>query len=282
MVGYSFLDDSFIRDSMPVYPGAICPFRRLHTFCLLRPARYYPRFWIWRPSFGRQRDFNPPEQRAAQRTLPSFRRFGRPPRRRISLQCQLRNLHWQDFHLLDHQLASLHYPRNTLERVQLIRRALSVGSSLAKLTTLLKIRDQGRSSLPPGTRYSPVETYGSQRKHHGVGRPAQAARTDSCKIGSETQERAGREASEIAGASGRSVFTGRRIKKWIAHGEKKTGTKITMKTAVLIMSMAVTLAASVPQETQQEHSQHHCQMMHQGEMAMGFSQTKTSHHFQLT
>src|SRR5215468_7692634 len=27
----------------------------------LRPARNYPRFWIWRPSFGRQRDFNPPE-----------------------------------------------------------------------------------------------------------------------------------------------------------------------------------------------------------------------------
>ena len=35
----------------------------------LRPARHYPRFWIWRPSSGRQRDFNPPEQRAAQRTL---------------------------------------------------------------------------------------------------------------------------------------------------------------------------------------------------------------------
>jgi hypothetical protein len=44
------------------------------------------------------------------RLHPGFRRFGHPPRRRISLQCQLGNLHWQDFHLLDHQLASLHYP----------------------------------------------------------------------------------------------------------------------------------------------------------------------------
>jgi hypothetical protein len=35
----------------------------------LRPARHYPRFRIRRPSSGRQRDFNPPEQRAAQRTL---------------------------------------------------------------------------------------------------------------------------------------------------------------------------------------------------------------------
>ena len=35
----------------------------------LRPARNYPRFWIWRSSFERQRDLNPPEQRAAQRTL---------------------------------------------------------------------------------------------------------------------------------------------------------------------------------------------------------------------
>jgi len=45
-----------------------CPFRRLHTFRFLRPARLRtPLSWIWRPSFERQRDFNPPEQRAAQR-----------------------------------------------------------------------------------------------------------------------------------------------------------------------------------------------------------------------
>jgi len=34
------------------------------------------------------------------RLLPGFRRFGHPPRRRISLQCQLGNLHWRDFHPL--------------------------------------------------------------------------------------------------------------------------------------------------------------------------------------
>src|SRR6516165_6724402 len=44
-----------------------CPFRLLHTFLLLRPARHYSRVRIWRSSFERQRDFNPPEQRAAQR-----------------------------------------------------------------------------------------------------------------------------------------------------------------------------------------------------------------------
>jgi len=33
-----------------------------------------PASWIWRPSFERQRDFNPPEQRAAQRALPVCRR----------------------------------------------------------------------------------------------------------------------------------------------------------------------------------------------------------------
>ena len=32
---------------------------------------------------------------------------GHPPRRRISLQCQLGTLHWQGFHLLDHQSPSL-------------------------------------------------------------------------------------------------------------------------------------------------------------------------------
>ena len=46
-----------------------CPGRRLHTFRSLRPARHYPRLWIWRSSFERQRDFNPPEPRAAQHTL---------------------------------------------------------------------------------------------------------------------------------------------------------------------------------------------------------------------
>ena len=43
-----------------------CPFRPLHTFHFLQPARFYPRFRIWRSSFERQRDLNPPEQRAAQ------------------------------------------------------------------------------------------------------------------------------------------------------------------------------------------------------------------------
>jgi hypothetical protein len=34
-----------------------------------RPARSYSRFRIWRPSSERQRDLNPPEQRAAQHAL---------------------------------------------------------------------------------------------------------------------------------------------------------------------------------------------------------------------
>jgi hypothetical protein len=50
----------------------------------LRPARHYPRVRIWRSSSERQRDFNPPEQRAAQRTLrtpPSPSRL--PPTSRV-------------------------------------------------------------------------------------------------------------------------------------------------------------------------------------------------------
>jgi hypothetical protein len=35
---------------------------------ILWPTTHYRRLWIWRPSFEHQRDFNPPEQRAAQRT----------------------------------------------------------------------------------------------------------------------------------------------------------------------------------------------------------------------
>ncbi len=33
------------------------------------PARHYPHLWIQRPSFGRRRDFNPPDSCAAQRTI---------------------------------------------------------------------------------------------------------------------------------------------------------------------------------------------------------------------
>ena len=62
-----------------------CPFRLLHTFHLLRPARRYPRVWIWHPSFGRQRDFDPPEQRAAQRTLQA----SPPPRTARPGSCEL-------------------------------------------------------------------------------------------------------------------------------------------------------------------------------------------------
>jgi hypothetical protein len=46
-----------------------CPFRLLHTFPSPRPARSYPRLWIRRSSFERRRDLNPPESRAAQRTI---------------------------------------------------------------------------------------------------------------------------------------------------------------------------------------------------------------------
>src|SRR3954467_12450884 len=46
-----------------------CPFRLLHTFLLLRPARHYPRFRIRRSSSERRRDYNPHEQRTAQHTL---------------------------------------------------------------------------------------------------------------------------------------------------------------------------------------------------------------------
>ena len=47
-----------------------CPFRYLHT-CHLRPARHYPRLWIRPPSSGGRRDFNPPDQCAAWRTVPA-------------------------------------------------------------------------------------------------------------------------------------------------------------------------------------------------------------------
>src|SRR5499427_10863407 len=47
---------------------------------LLRPTTVLAAVsWIWRPSFERQRAFNPPEQRAAQRTL-----LASPPPSRLS------------------------------------------------------------------------------------------------------------------------------------------------------------------------------------------------------
>ena len=51
----------------PPFP-APCPLRVLPIH-FLRPARHYPRFWIWFPSSGNQRDFNPPDLSAVQRTL---------------------------------------------------------------------------------------------------------------------------------------------------------------------------------------------------------------------
>src|SRR5512142_892109 len=51
----------------PSFPTS-CPYRVLHG-CVPQPTRHYPRLWIHRPSFGRSRDLNPPDQNAAQHTL---------------------------------------------------------------------------------------------------------------------------------------------------------------------------------------------------------------------
>jgi hypothetical protein len=53
-----------------------------------------------------------------------------------------------------------------------------------------------------------------------------------------------------------------------------------MKLAALFVSLA--LAAYAQQGTDHNSAEHHYQMMEHGEKAMGFSQTATTHHFQLT
>src|SRR3954468_21065601 len=59
--------------------SSLCPCRLLHTFRFLRPATYYRRFWIQRSSSERRRDFNPPDQCAAQRKVDSGRLQGHTP-----------------------------------------------------------------------------------------------------------------------------------------------------------------------------------------------------------
>src|SRR4051812_7867961 len=51
----------------PSFPTS-CPCRVRHGR-VPRPTRRYPRLWIHRPSSERSRDFNPPDQNAAQHTL---------------------------------------------------------------------------------------------------------------------------------------------------------------------------------------------------------------------
>src|ERR1035438_410894 len=51
-----------------------CPFRRLHTFHFSGQRGFQPRFWIQCSSSEHRRDFNPPDQRAAQRTSGRRRR----------------------------------------------------------------------------------------------------------------------------------------------------------------------------------------------------------------
>ena len=73
------LADRFIFGAAPIDYGPVL-LRRPFGFHLAmdtlpsgglrpRPTTHYRRLWIWRPSFEHQRDFNPPEQRAAQHTL---------------------------------------------------------------------------------------------------------------------------------------------------------------------------------------------------------------------
>jgi hypothetical protein len=67
----------------PSFPTS-CPYRVLHG-CVPQPTRHYPRLWIHRPSFGRPRDLNPPDQNAAQHTLRGLRRRGARARQAIPL-----------------------------------------------------------------------------------------------------------------------------------------------------------------------------------------------------
>lgn len=56
-----------------------------------------------------------------------------------------------------------------------------------------------------------------------------------------------------------------------------------MKAAAFAAFLAVALVANGRQENKEESpAEHHCQMMKHGEMVIGFSQVKTTHHFQLT
>src|SRR6266700_5536460 len=56
-----------------------------------------------------------------------------------------------------------------------------------------------------------------------------------------------------------------------------------MKTAIVAAFLAVASMAYGQQESKQESpAVHHDQMMKQGEMAMGFSQAKATHHFHLS
>jgi hypothetical protein len=55
--------------------SSACPFRHLHTFHFSGQRGFLPRFWIQCSSSEHRRDFNPPDQRAAQRTPSSYVRL---------------------------------------------------------------------------------------------------------------------------------------------------------------------------------------------------------------
>src|SRR5712691_11770333 len=69
------------RAAAPGPPWSVSGFRLCARLGLSLPATLpgqrgvFPRFWIQRSSFERRRDFNPPEQRAAQRTRLSWRLY---------------------------------------------------------------------------------------------------------------------------------------------------------------------------------------------------------------
>ena len=55
-----------------------------------------------------------------------------------------------------------------------------------------------------------------------------------------------------------------------------------MKMIVVLLSLTLFFKMDAQQGNEQQSPEHHRQMMQHGEMAMGFSQTNTTHHFQLT
>jgi hypothetical protein len=113
----------------------------------LRPASRYSRFWIWLPSSGRQRDFNPPEQCTAQRTLRPLltSRSGSTP---SPFQAQSEISPGKN--ALLHCTAAGFTPPTLGHKSFAVRCPLALSAS--PLIRFLSIGPQLRSTLPPHTR----------------------------------------------------------------------------------------------------------------------------------
>lgn len=164
------------------------------------------------------------------------------------------------------------YSAEAVNRVQLIRNALAVGFSLADLSAILRVRDKG------GVPCQDVARIASEKLEHLDRQIADLVELkDSLKL---TIEDWSRRLATSPGSTRVGLLESLPMRKQIKQTNLSTKRGNRMKTIAVVV-IAVALSSALARGQVAPQHDHAAGVDMRGDMAMGFSHDKSTHHFQL-